>query len=227
MKKLAMIALVSSLVACSGTPTLQSGSDAEYSHDGLVKVDNTRMDSVWVRPGIDLSNYDKIMVTNIGMQYRSVGEVNRLRMSSDSEFPMDEESQARFEEAVTETFREEMNNSERFELVQERGPTTLELAGGFIDVVSFVPPDDSPSRVDVYLTSLGAATLVLEVRDSASHQVFARAAEGRQFDVQTISRSNSVTNRFELERELEQWADLIREGVEYLGDTPMIPPVEE
>ena len=50
--------LLSMLVvaACSNStgPALQTGDDAELTHDGLVRVDNTIMDSVWARPGIDL-----------------------------------------------------------------------------------------------------------------------------------------------------------------------------
>lgn len=227
MKKLLLIAILASLVGCAGTPTLQTGPDAEYSHDGLVKVDNTRADSVWVRPGIDLGSYDSVMFESAGFRYRSVKEVNRLRISSATEFPLSSEQKAEFEAIVSEIFREQIERSDVLNIVEEEGPNTLLITGALIDIVSSVPPTDQPGRSDYFLTQLGAATLILEVADSQSGQVFARSAEGRSLEVDTMVRSNSVTNTFELERELAQWSDNIRDGLEYLVQTPMVPVVEE
>lgn len=224
-KILALGLLTGSLAACT-TPTMQTGPDAEYSFDGLVKVDNTRMDAVWVKPGIDLRDYDKLMTTNIGIKYRNVPESRRPRMSSDSEFHIDQPTRERVEEALARIFNEQIGQSDRFELVDEAGPTTLQVAGGLIDVVSYVPPNDGPSRIDVYLSSLGAATLVLEIGDSVTGEVYLRGAEGRDFTVNQPARSSTSVNRFEFEREVARWAKQIREGIEGLVDTPMVPAAD-
>ena len=89
-KNLVLLLLCAVLIACEATiPTLQSGPNAEVTFDGLVRVDNARMDIAWIRPGIDLSGYNQLMLVGAGIKYRSVREVNRLNLSRDSEFPLD------------------------------------------------------------------------------------------------------------------------------------------
>ncbi len=39
----------------------------------------------------------------------------------------------------------------------------------------------------------------------------------------SLIESNPVTNRFELEIELRQWANTIRNGLEFLLDVPILP----
>ncbi len=58
--------------AASPTPELQSGPDAEVTFDGLVRADNTIMDSVWARPDIDITGYRKVLFVPLGVSYRDV-----------------------------------------------------------------------------------------------------------------------------------------------------------
>jgi len=225
-RTLVLLLLCGGLIACEATiPTLQSGPNAEVTFDGLVRVDNTRVDIAWIRPGIDLSGYNQLMLVDAGIKYRSVREVNRLNLSRDSEFPLDARQREQIEESVREVFNEEMAKIDRFEIVEEAGPNTLALTGVLIDVVSFVPPERA-GRTSYYLSSLGAATLILELSDSMSGQVLARAVDGRSIDVDFVVRSSRVSNRFELERELAQWTGAIRDGLESLVTTPILPAQE-
>ena len=119
-------------------------------------------------------------------------------------------------------------------MVQEPGPNTLALEGSLIDVVSYYPPEDT-IITSYYLSELGAATLVLELSDSMSGQILARASDRRSVETNTFAangtvvdansliESNPVTNRFELEIELRQWANTIRNGLEFLLDVPILP----
>ncbi len=223
---LLLFLLAGSLAACEATiPTYQTGAFAEMSADGLAKVNNARVSAAWIRPGIDLSSYDKIMLISAGIQYRSVREVNRLNLSRASEFPLDQRQRELIEASVREVFNEEMAKIQRFEIVGEAGPDTLALTGMFVDVTSFVPPTNL-GRVDYYLSQLGEATLILELSDSMSGQVLARATDRRVIEPAFVTESSPVSNRFELRRELDRWADDIREGLESLVETPLLPATE-
>ena len=70
---LALVAVTCLLVACAPQPTMQEGPDAEVTFDGLVRIDNSRMQRAWAKPGIDLSLYTKILPVAAEIQYRSVG----------------------------------------------------------------------------------------------------------------------------------------------------------
>jgi len=207
-------------------PKLQEGPTAEVTFDGLVRVDNTTYQRVWVRKDINLADYDKILLKGADVHYRAVKKPVGIRASSSAQFfPMDEKEKDDFEKTVSEVFDREMKKSKYFKIVDEPGPKTLTVIGTLIDVVSRMPPD-MPGR-DVYLSNYGEATLVIEVRDSMSDEILARAVDRRAAqpfggEIQSFP-SNSVTAKAEVSRVMTQWANLLREGIDYLHD---LPPVE-
>jgi hypothetical protein len=75
------------------------------------------------------------------------------------------------------------------------GPGTLILVGTLVDVVSKVPPDDAPGRYEVYLSDVGEATLILELRDSVTNEVLARVADRRAAESAGMA-INANTSRF-------------------------------
>ncbi len=219
LKLMTMFVFVIGAVGCStAPPTAQTGADAEISFDGLHKYDNTRVDAAWAVPELDLSSYHKILPVNVGIEYRDVKDKSRTTMgrSGSGPFFIDDKARAEFEALVSEIFMEELQKSNRFEIVSEPGPGTLIVSGGLLNVTSMVPPDPVGGRSRVYLSSVGDATLVLEVRDSESNTILARAVDRRAAETigGSFTMSNSVTNSAEVRRLIRHWGKLVREGLE-------------
>ena len=207
------------LVACTtAPPTIQTGPDAELSFDGLHKVDNSQADVAWARPDFDISGYTKIWLVGAGIEYRQVK--NRGRTSVDrtrgGPYFIDDKSRAQFEELVGKVFKEELEKIEKFELVDGPGPDVLMIRGGLLDVTSYVPPDPVGGRSVVFLSSVGEATLVLELRDSETGTILARSIDRRAAETigGTFTRSNSVTNSAEARRLIRYWGTRLREGLD-------------
>lgn len=224
-----LIATVASLTfiilatGCASEPaTIQQGEDAEVSFDGLHKVDNAQADSAWARPDFDISSYNKIMLVGAGIEYTQ--ETNKGRTSRDRNrggpFFIDDQTREKFEALVAETFRDEMSKSERFTLVDEPGPDVLIVWGGLLDVTSYVPPDNLSGRSEVFLSTVGAATLVLELRDSETNTILARSVDRRAAERQSgvMTNSNSVTNAAEVRRLIRFWGKRLREGLDGFGE---------
>ncbi len=132
---------------------------------------------------------------------------------------MTEKQKARFEQTVGEAFREELAKSERFAIVDEAGPDVLLIRGALLDVVSYIPPDNISGRVHVFLSSVGEATLVIEIRDSITNAILARAIDrGAAEDMGGWSESNRVTNTAEVRRLVRRWGRSLREGLEGFGN---------
>ena len=209
----AVAAAAVSLAACaSGPPEIPQGPGVETTFDGLVEVRNSRADRAWVRQDIDLSSYSKVMLVNAGIEYRPAKATGTsYTRRSQTEFPVSEEARTRFRALVDETVAEEMAKSERFEVVTEPGEDVLLIRGALLDVVSFVPPD-TVGRSDVYLDAVGEVTLVLEIRDSLSNAVLARAVDRRSAERVggNLQKSNRVTNTAEVRRLIRYWARLLR-----------------
>ena len=215
--------LAATAIGCTSTPTFQEGEDAEVTYDGLTRMDGTIMDAVWARTDIDLTEYSKVMFEGVGIEFREVsgpysgraGSTSVARRSSQSEFALHEDTRALFEEAITGAFREEMGQSEVFEIVEEAGPDVLLIRGGLLDVVSRVPPE-TIGRSRVWISSVGEATLILEIRSSMSNSIYVRAADRRAMDSNVARESNSATNRAEVRRLGRRWGRQLRDGLDTL-----------
>jgi hypothetical protein len=221
MKIIAMILAVAFLAGCSSAPpTMQTGEDAEVTFDGLVRIDNARFAAVWADPDIDFSRYTKVLPGNIEYQFRAVrdtGNSTTRRRSNTSEFFIDDADRQRLEEETKTIFDAELANSTRFTEATERGPDVLILRGALHDIVSNVPPQFI-GRSEIFLSSVGEATLVIEAVDSMSGEVIARIVERRaaQRPGGQGFQANTVTTWSEVRRLLRRWATTLTEGLDSL-----------
>jgi hypothetical protein len=164
-----------------------------------------------MRPEVDLSGYTKLWVQGAGFAFRPVegsGSRYAARSGRDTEFPISEEDQQKLQEVMREIFIDELGKIERYTLVDGPGPDVLILLGGVIDVVSTVPPEPI-GRGSIYLSSVGEATLVLELRDSETKAVLARVADRRAAESTYMQEANSVTTWSEVRRLARTWARLV------------------
>ena len=217
MRIIMVVLAIAVLAGCQSDPSVQTGANAEITHDGLHRVDNTRMQMVWVKPGLDLSGYDKIRLVGAGIEYRSVkavGNANRIP-GNRTDFPIDADKRQKLEEVVREVFLEELSTSQQFTIVTEEGPDVLEVTGALIDVVSNVPPQ-AMGRSDYYLSKLGEASLILEVRDSQSNEIILRAADRQGVEPAFVTRSSQAFTINEVKKEVRTWARILKDGLDGL-----------
>ncbi len=215
-RPLAIVIAAGLALACTTTPTPTAPVlGAEESFDGLRKVENARAGAAWARPDFDISSYDKVRLEGAGIEFRPVrGGGSRRGSSGRREFPVSEAQEARLIDIIATAFREELARSERFELVDEDGPDVLTVWAGLLDVASFVPPN-RPGRSDIFLATVGEATLVIELRDSLSHATLARMLDRRAAgQTGNVTRSNSVSNWAEVRRVAGRWATLLRTRID-------------
>jgi len=93
------------------------------------------------------------------------------------------------------------------------------ISGALHDIVSRVPPE-SVGRSEIWLRSLGEATLIIEVRDSLSNEVIYRAVERRAADNVggQMIRANTATSWAEVRRWARRWAVRLREGLDSIHE---------
>ena len=103
--------------------------------------------------------------------------------------------------------------------MDEPGPDTLIIRGALHDIVSQVPPDII-GRGEIYLSSVGEATLIIEAVDSLSGEVIFRAIERRaaQRPGGQAIMSNTVTTWAEVRRLARRWASNLREGMDAIHE---------
>ncbi len=218
MLMVASVVAASSVGCTTASPTTQTGPDAAVSFDGLHEIDNSRADIAWARPDLDFSNYTSILPVSLGIEYTEVANKANTAVTRTQRGPyfIDDKARAEFEALVGEIFMEELQKSVRFAIADEPGPNTLIVAGGLLDVTSQVPPTKVGSSNRIYLSSIGDATLVLEIRDSETNRILARAIDRRAAEPigSSFQTSNSVTDTVEIRRLITYWATGLREALD-------------
>jgi hypothetical protein len=216
------LALAAGLIgACaSSPPTMQTGPSAEVTFDGLVKVDNTTMAQVWVRPDIDLNSYTELLPVVTDIQYAPAKSMSKSMSwrSNQENFPLSDVEKERFEKTAHEVFLSEFAKSTKFKLTDKPGEDVLLVKVHLLEVASRVPPDNGPGRTDVFVNTIGDAGLVVELYDSNSGQILARAVDRKEFSYpgNQLQRSIQGLDAAQVKRGLEVWGRIMVNGLDSL-----------
>ena len=207
------------ITGCAGTASIDT--TAELTFDGLAPIKNSNFRDAWADPDVDFKKYDKIILGDAEFEFRAVKKTSNLssmRSSNDNEFWIDDKNRAKLVETVTAVFSEELANAKGFTITEERGPDTLVLVGALHDIVSRVPPQ-MVGAGEIYLSSIGEATLILEARDSMSGETIYRAVDRRAIErMGDMVQANSVTTWAEVRRWAGRWATRLRMGLESIHE---------
>ena len=122
--------------------------------------------------------------------------------------------------------RQALGSDDGYRIVTAPGRDVLRVTAELIDLIVRVPTQQTGGRGGVATRSYGAVTLVLEVRDSQSGEIIARAADrqdptgGGAGDFAEV-RPSLV--RSDTQRLFRYWADLLRERLDELREVEMAP----
>jgi hypothetical protein len=166
----------------------------------------------WIHPGADISKYSKLYMWESLFQFREGGAksagttMQMMRGDSSGPYAVNEESQEKFKEVVSDAITKELGRSKLFEVTDKVGPGTLIVRCAVLDIVSDVPPNLSGGGI--HLTSVGQATMVFELIDAESGVIQARVAERRaiQPDVRMNRGNSAPVNSATVWADVERWS---------------------
>jgi hypothetical protein len=221
MKKLFALALSIAAVAATLLATgaeeqaeqqSEGQSEASERYSELVK-EKGEFAETWVLPGVDASKYNQVFFWEGQFEYRDVGPARKTRSSMLSshkrEFGISEEDRRKFEEIVGEAFRKEILKAKEFKIIEntdEIDANTLIGRGALLDIISRVPPE-TVGRSDVYLSSVGEATFVLELMDAGTGSVVALVAERRSIETLNARMGAAVpANSASVMSDIRRWS---------------------
>ena len=200
----------------------QEQDPAQDTYDGLVLVPDSKVAAAYIDPEADLGVYNKIMILDCYVAFKKDWQREHKRTGSNisvSSGEMDK-IKAAVAELFREVFTEKLGTDDGYEIVEAAGDDVLLVRPAIIDLDITAPDTGSAGRSSTYTASSGAATIYIELYDSVSGDILARAAD-RKVTRSTgghISYTNRVTNRADAKRMLGTWADLLRARLdEYHG----------
>ena len=194
----------------------------EMTYDGLVLVADRKVAAAYVDPDADFGEYNKIMLLDCYVSFRKNWRRDQKRtgsMISVSKGDM-ERIKTGVAELFHEVFTEELSKDGGYEIVDAAGEDVLLVRPAIIDLDVTAPDTSSPGRTRTYTASSGAATVFVELFDSVTGDVLARAADRKVAERMGgyLSYSNRVTNTQDAKKMMRGWARSLRERLdEYHG----------
>ncbi len=181
--------------------------------EGLIKLKDTKVDYAYLKPGVDLSVYKKIMLLDAPVSFREDWKENQRRYYdtkvSDQDIKRTEESSSK---VFHDTFVKELQSKKGYPIVADAGQDVLQLRPTVYDL-NLVALDTLAARSEVYSKSEGSASLMLDLVDSVSGELLARiydTKKDRRNDF--YERSNRVSNTRDTRKIFSSWARLLRKS---------------
>lgn len=183
--------------------------------EGLELISNSEPASIFVEPGFDPGQYDRIYLDEAYIAFKKnwrprQGTSLTNRVSPEDMDKIRTEMKGLFREVFSRTLRDG-----GYELTTETAWDVLTVKPAIInlDVVSI--GDRAGSNVIAYSESAGEMTLYLELYDSLSGDITARVVD-RKRDRQTgyFKWQNRLSNRAAANRILQAWANALKLGLD-------------
>ena len=187
--------------------------------DGLVRVPSKKLKYLYLAPGADFRAYTKVMIdpTEVAFDKKWLENYND-NASMDARL-----TGSQIASAVSDGVKrasDEFNKAFAkggYPVVTEPGPDVLRVRTGVVNIQVAAPnPITSSATVISTSEASGAATFVIEARDSQSGALLGRAVDSRLAGDNGILIRNSVTNWMDFRQLVETWAKISVAGLNEL-----------
>ena len=191
----------------------------EFTHDGLKRVIDSKAAIAYVKPGVDFSAYDRFMILDCYVAFKKDWQKDYNRDQRSTSGKVTDKDMERIRNEMAKVFREvfveELTENDGYELVDEPADGVLLIRPAIIDLVATAPDTQSAGRSYTFVDSRGAATLFIELYDSVSGEVLARAVD-RKADRShgTMQWATRTGGRADAKRILRKWAGWLRERMD-------------
>jgi len=197
-------------------PMAVSADEPPQEWDGLTRVKSKQLDHVYKLPGADFSGYKRVRLDPIEVEFDKNWKPNESERSPSRRLTNDdlEKIKKALAEEFRKVFAEELTKN-GYQVVTEDDDDVLRVSAAIINLYINAPDKMSAGRSRTYTTSAGHATLVVELRDSVTGKLMARAVDSVQGrDTGNFQITNSVTNMSAARTALSKWARVLREGMD-------------
>ncbi|MCC7490294.1 MAG: DUF3313 family protein [Gammaproteobacteria bacterium] len=187
----------------------------KQTEDGLVLQKGEEAAVLYVRPGVDFSQYKRVAILDCPVAFRKNWDKDH-RFGPDRVTPKEMDAIRSWLSAeFLKVFTEELQNKGGYTVVKDAAEDVLVLRPAIIDLDVTAPDTMSAGRSYTLSEGSGAMTLYLELHDSVTGQILARAIDrGVSRGMGRIQWQTSVTNSAEADRILRRWADALRKRLD-------------
>jgi hypothetical protein len=218
-RQLGLLAFTCAGLALASVPALAAKDPPpEISEDGLHLRKSTKNRLVYVKPGAGFSQYERVAILDPLVEFEKDWQKDYNRSRSGLEGRVGDADVEKMKERLAAEFKKifiaELQGEGGYPVVDVAGPDVLVLRPALLNVEVNAPDIMTSGIEHTIVRSAGQMTLYLELWDSASNTLLARAMDA-QADPDTMAQmGGSVTNKAAADRMLRKWAKELRERLD-------------
>ena len=192
----------------------------EYTVEGLKLVPDTKnIAYVWAEPGADLSQYARVYITEPYVAFKK----NWKRDQNRGSIKVSSTDMERIKKDVAalfmEVFTEELQKG-GYTMANERAEDVLIVKPAIIDLDVNAPDVRNSGRSNTFATTAGSMTLYIELYDSETDDLLAKAVDPRaDRDKGYMQWQTGPANRMAAIRIMQPWAEALRKGLDEARET--------
>jgi hypothetical protein len=211
------ITLATVLLAAAGTAIAKQEELPEVTEDGLHRVPDSKMAVVYAEPGADLAQYKRIKLMDAYVAFKKnwardqrSRSADRLRVTSNDVEKIKNDLAKEFQQV----FRQTLEDG-GYEVVDESAEDVLLVRPAIINLDVNAPDTMRAGRSRSYTSTAGEMTLYIEIYDSVTGDLIAKALDRRADTSRQgyYTWTNSVTNKSAAKKILKGWADILLDAL--------------
>jgi len=217
MNKLGTLLALSLTLLLASSTALAKSEPSEVSIEGLKLVDKDRRGEIYAEEGVDWSEYTQIILEPATVSFRKNWQRDQNRYDPFKVRDQDvEHIKMKLSELFSQVFTEELSAKGGYTITESIGADTMMLIPRIVDL-DIAAPDtrNNPGITKSYTDQAGRMTLILEIYDSQSGDLIAKASNRQEAPRYGYVRwTNSVSNTQEARLMLQRWANMLIERLD-------------
>ena len=181
--------------------------------DGLHRVTDSKLAIVYAEPGADLAPYKRVQLLDAYVAFKKNWERDQ-RTRSASNFRVTAKDIEKIKTTLAEEFQtvfKEALEEAGYEITDEAGEDVMIVRPAIINLDVNAPDTLRAGRTNTYTASAGEMTLYIELYDSITGDIIAKALDRKidRANAGFYTWTNAVTNRAAALRILRGWAKIL------------------
>lgn len=211
-KALYSLASLLMLSACATPePTIQTGPGAQISSEGLVRVENSRVDDAFMNPDVDFKRFTGIMIDPLDVSDVKIIQPDTSAYATRSKkWELTDEDRKYLQDTYILKMDDYVIQRGGYKPIDEPAANVLRLKVALIQIApSAAKPKDTVGRSTTFTSNAGAISVAGVLFDSGTGQVIARFADTREA-TDRWQRNLESNNKAEIRRVFDFWAQLFQ-----------------
>ena len=226
--KKSLILLFSLLIAVYSLNALAKKQEyPEVTEDGLHLVHDSKMAIVYAEPGANLALYSRVILLEPTVAFKKNWDRDQRSRSASKLSTSSRVNTEKIKQDLADEFEAvftEALNSGGYEVVTEAADDVLLVRPSIVNLDVNAPQTHGSGRSNTYTRSAGEMTLYIELFDSVTGDLIAKALDRKvdnPNDVGFYTWANSQSNKAASVRILRGWADILLNALNEARSNPL------